>query len=107
MLRLRNLATGTARVYQLLNTTTGDGIYFNYSMLPSEQMLLTLQPGARSCQSSAFGNVFGQIQPGSNLVTLGLLPDMNYVSFFSDNDSFEASLFWQNRGWAIDSGTIS
>ena len=105
-LRLRNLsAAGTARLYQLLNTTTGNGMYFNYTMLPGEQALLTLQPGARSFQSSAFGNIFGKILPGSNLATLNLLPGTNYISFFSDNDSLEAAFFWQPRGWSADSGT--
>ncbi len=106
-LRIRNLATGTARIYQMLNTTTGDGIYFNYSMLPSEQLTLTLQPGQRAFQSTSFGNVFNTILPGSNLATFNLLPGQNYISFFSDNDSVEASFFWQSRGWSIDSGTTT
>ncbi len=107
VLRLRNLhATGTARLYQLLNTTTGAGLYFNYIMLPGEQALLTLQPGQRSFQSSVRGNIFGVIIPGSNLATFNLLSGTNYISFFSDQDSLEASFFWQPKGWAADSGTV-
>ena len=106
-LRLRNRsASGTARLYQLLNTTTGDGLYFNYTMIPGEQAVLTLQPGSRSFQSSAFGNIFGKILPGSNLATFNLLSGTNFVSFFSDNDSLEASFFWQPRGASIDGGTV-
>jgi hypothetical protein len=105
-LRLRNLSTGTARLIQLLNTTTGNGIYFNCSLLPSEQAVLTLTPGARSFTSSMRGNIFGLIQPGSNLATWSLLSGTNYVSFFSDNDSLEASFFWTPKGWSIDSGTV-
>jgi hypothetical protein len=105
-LRLRNRsASGTARLYQLLNTTTNNGIYFNYVMQPGESALLTLQPGARSFQSSAQGNIFGQILPGSNLASFGLLPGTNYVSFFADNDSLEASFFWTPRSWSADGGT--
>ncbi len=106
-LRLRNLsASGTARAFQLLNTTTNDGIWFNYTLLPGEQADLVLQPGARSFTSNARGNIFGVILPGSNLATFNMLPGTNYISFFSDNDSLEASFFWQPRSWSIDGGTI-
>jgi hypothetical protein len=106
-LRLRNLsASGTARIYQLVNTTTGNGLYFNYTMQPGEQATLILQPGERSFQSSAFGNIFGKILPGSNLASFNLLPGTNYLSFFSDNTSLEASIFWQSRGWSSDGGTV-
>ena len=105
-LRLRNLSSGTARAYQLLNTTTGNAIFFNYTLLPSESALLTLQPGARSFTSSMRGNIFGLIQPGSNLATWALLPGTNYVSFFSDNDSLEASFFWTPKSHSIDGGTV-
>lgn len=105
-LRLRNLSSGTAKIYQLMNTLTGDGIYFNYRMQANEQVVLTLQPGARSFQSTSFGNILNAILPGSNLATLNLLPGTNYVSFLSDNDSLIADFFWQPRGWSIDSGTI-
>jgi hypothetical protein len=104
-MRIRNLGAGTARIYQLLNTTTGNGIYFNYTMLPSEQAVLTLQPGQRSFQSSAQGNIFGMILPGSNLATFNLLPGTNYISYFSDGGTVETSFFWQPRGWSADSGT--
>jgi hypothetical protein len=104
-LRLRNLGAGTARIFQLVNTTTGDGIYMNYVMQGGETALLTLQPGQRSFQSSAQGNIFGLILPGSNLATFALLPGTNYISHFADSTSIEASFFWQPRGWSIDSGT--
>jgi hypothetical protein len=105
-LRLRNLSTGTARAYQLVNPITNAGIYFDLSLLPGEQALLTLQPGQRSFQSSFRGNILKSILPGSNLASFNLLPGQNKISFFSDNDSLEASLFWQPKGWGIDSGTV-
>ncbi len=104
-LRLRNNGAGTGRIFQLVNTTTDDGIYFNYVMQGGESALLTLQPGQRSFQSSAQGNVFGLLLPGSNLATFSLLPGTNYVSFFADSSSVEASFFWQPRSWSIDGGT--
>lgn len=105
-LRLRNLSAGTARAFQLLNTTTNTGVYFNYTLLGGEQAHLVLQPGARSFQSNVRGNVINTILPGSNLATLNLLPGTNYISFFADNDSLEVSLYWTTRSWSIDGGTI-
>jgi hypothetical protein len=105
-LRLRNLGAGTGRVFQLLNTTTGNGIYFNYTLLGGEQAVLTLNPGNRSFQSTFRGNVLSSVLPGSNLATFSLLPGTNYVSFFSDNDSLEASFYWTPVGHSIDSGTV-
>lgn len=104
--RWRNLGAGTARIYQLLNTLTGDSLYFNYVMQPGESAALTLQPGQRAFQSSAQGNIIGLILPGSNLATWALLPGINYVSHFCDSGSVETSLIWQPRGWSIDSGTV-
>jgi hypothetical protein len=104
--RIRNLGAGTARLYQIANTTTGDGIYFNYVMQSGESALLNLQPGNRSFQSSARGNIFGMILPGSNLATFNLLAGTNYISHLNDGGTVETSFFWQPRGWSIDSGTM-
>jgi hypothetical protein len=105
-LRLRNRSAGTARVYQTVNATTGDGIYFNLALLAGEQADLVLQPGKRSFTSTFRGNILSSVLPGSNLATFNLLPGTNYISFFSDNDSLEASFFWTPKGWSIDSGTV-
>lgn len=104
-LRARNTGASTARLYQLLNTTTGDGIYFNLSLLGGEEVLLDLSPGARSFTSNFRGNVFGAIIPGSNLATWRLLPGTNYVSYFSDSGSVSTTLYWTNRHWSADVGS--
>lgn len=104
--RLRNLSSGTARVYQIVNPTTGAGIYFNLSLLAGERADLVLMPGKRSFTSTFRGNILNSIIPGSNLATFNLLSGTNYISFFSDNSSLEASFFWQPRGASIDGGTI-
>ncbi len=105
-MRLRNLSSGTAQVYQLVNGVSNDGIYFNLAMLPQEQVTLTLKPGARALTSNVRGNLLRSVVPGSNLATFNLAPGTNYISFFADNDSLEASFFWQPKGWSIDSGTV-
>jgi hypothetical protein len=105
-LRVRNNTTGTARLYQLVNTLTNDGVYFNLNMIPGEVVTLITQPGARSFTSSVRGNVFGAILPGSNLATFRLLSGTNTLSWFADNDNLQTSLYWTPRGWSADSGTI-
>jgi len=105
ILRLRNVSAGTARIYQLANTTTGNEIYFNYVMQSGEQLQLSLQPGSRSLVSSYRGNCFSAILPGSNLAEFNLPSGTSYISFFSDNSSLEVNFFWTPRGFSIDSGT--
>lgn len=108
-LRLRNLSNGTARVYQLLNTTGGttNGVWFNYVMSPGEVSVLNLTPGTRSFTSNSQGNILGLILGGSNLATWRLNPGTNTVSFFSDGASVEASLFWPLRNWSADAEQAS
>jgi hypothetical protein len=103
-LRLRNNAAGTARVYQLLNTTDGTqtGIWLNYIMTPGERAVLNLTPGERAFTSSVSGNILGRILGGSNLASWRLQPGTNTNSFFADNPNVEASLFWDLRNWSAD-----
>lgn len=106
-IRMKNIgASGTARVWQLVNTTTGDGVYFNLSLQPQEEAILNLQPGTRSFTSNYQGNIFGAILPGSNLATLRLLPGTNYMSFYSDSGSVQTSIYWTPRSWSADMGTV-
>lgn len=105
-LRMRNLSSGTARAFHLINFTTGAALYFNLPILAGEVVTLSLAPGNRAFTSSFRGNVFGGIMPGSNLATWSLLSGTNNLSFFADNDSLEIALFWQARGWSADSGTV-
>jgi hypothetical protein len=103
-LRVFNRAAVTSRVYQLLNTTTGDGLWFNYIMQPGEIVTLTTTPGNRSFTSSVRGNIFGAILGGSNIASWRLLPGTNTVSFLADNPSVQADLFWTPRSSSIDGG---
>ncbi len=104
-LRIRNTGSGTARIYQLLNTTTGDGIWFNYVMSPGERAELVLDPSGRTFTSTARGTILSTILPGSNLASWKLLPGTNTVSFFADSPTVEASMFWDTRHWSADGVT--
>jgi hypothetical protein len=105
-IRIRNnTSSGTARLYQLLNATTNDGIFFNIALQPNETATLQLAPGTRSFTSSLRGNIFGNIIPGSNLATWRLLPGTNYINTFADSDNLQTSIFWSPRHWSADAGT--
>lgn len=104
--KARNMGAGTARLFQLVNTFTGDGLYFNYALLPGEEVTLTTEPGMRSFTSSFLGNVFSSILPGSNISGFRLTNGTNYISLFCDSGSVAASMFWTPRSDAVDGGTI-
>lgn len=103
---VKNTGSGTARIYQILNTTTRDGIYFNLSLLAGEDITLVLNPGNRSLISSFRGNIFNNIIGGSNIATFKLVPGLNYISFFSDSDSITTSFYWKPTSWSNAGGTI-
>jgi len=106
-LRIRNPSSGTARVYQLLNTTTGDGLFFNLNLAAGEEVSLTMQPTKRSFVSSFFGPIPDRILRGSNQERWRLLPGTNYVSFFADNDSLVTSFYWTPVHESADGGTVA
>lgn len=107
ILKSRNIGSGTARLFQLLNPTTGARLFFNYILQPGEEVELNLAPGARSFTSDYSGNIFGAIVPGSNLASWNLLSGTNYLSFFADSDNLVNSIYWRPRHWSADSGTVS
>lgn len=107
--KIRSTASsGTARVYQLLNTyPTGDGLWFNSLILqPGEEVVFASGPGGRTLTSSYSGNIFGSIMPGSNIASWRLMPGTNYVSLFCDSDNVAASIYWRARSWSADGGTV-
>jgi hypothetical protein len=107
VLRMRNTGSGTARLYQLLNTTTGDDIYFNLITYPGEYLTLDLTPGARAFTSNTRGNLISSVLGGSNVATWKLLPGTNWLSFFADSASIRADLYWRPRHWSADGGAES
>lgn len=102
VLALRNLSASNARLYQLVNVTTGDGVWFNTSILPGETITLNLRAGAKTLTSDFRGNLLGAVLPGSNLTSWKLAPGTNYISFFAGTSAVEASLSWRPRAWSQD-----
>lgn len=104
--RCRNISGGTIKLWQLVNQTTGDALYFNLSLLAGEEVTLNMAQGSRSFQSSFRGNIFNTILGAGIPPTFGLLPGTNYISFFGDSGSVDAGLYYNPRHWSADGGTV-
>jgi hypothetical protein len=102
---MRNNAVGTTtRVYQLLNKTTSDELYFDLLLAPGEELTINMTPGRRSITSSLRGNMISSLLTGSNLATWRLAPGTNWVSFLANNSNLQTNIYWRPRHWAIDGG---
>lgn len=94
--------SSSARLYQMINYTTGEAIYFNLTLQPGEIVTLDLTPGKKSFTSTFRGNIINTILPGSNVTTWRLLSGSNAVSFWMSGGSGAAKLTWYDRYWSID-----
>ncbi len=94
-LTLQGPSSGTSRIYQLINTTTGAAIYFNYTISAGETAILTLDPTNVTFVSSFQGNILNTILPGSDTTAFVLQPGANTIAFFSAASSVSATLDWQ------------
>jgi hypothetical protein len=102
---MRNNAVGTTtRIYQLLNDTTNDKLYFDLELAPNEELTINMTPGRRSITSSFRGNMISSLLTGSNLATWRLAPGTNWVSFLGNNSNLQTNIYWRPRHWAIDGG---
>lgn len=99
-------ASGTATVYQLINTTTGAAIYFDtLTISAGEIMTLTLTPTNISFTSTFQGNIIGRILPISTLAGWQLQPGANTVSFYASSSTVTATIRWRDQyGWLEDAG---
>jgi hypothetical protein len=90
-------ATGTSRIFQLINTTTGIGIFLNYTINAGEVATFILDPVNPSYMSTFLGNIQNTILPGSQPSLLALTPGSNTISFYAADSTVVATLFWQKR----------
>jgi hypothetical protein len=95
-------STGSARVYEVTNVTTGKAVYFNLTMLAGETITLNLQPDTLSMVSSFRGNVLSSVLPGSALSELFLAPGTNTVRFLAAGSTMSATLQWRSAYMSVD-----
>jgi hypothetical protein len=97
--------TGPGRLYQMVNYTTGDKIYFDNLVLNSgEEVVLDLRPGKKTFVSSFRGNIIHTIRPDSDVATFALAPGENDVSILIDDATAAGALLWAERHWSVDGG---
>lgn len=93
-----------SRIYSIGNTTTGEYIYLNTTINPSEIITIDLRPGRKSITSSFRGNIYGDILPGSMFSFFHLAPGSNSITFMTDDSSVTATMRWRERCYSLDSG---
>jgi hypothetical protein len=101
-LRLNGPSSGTARIYELLNTTTGRSIYLNYTMNVGEMALLQFQPDNLSFVSSFVGNIANTILPGSSEADFFLAPGANTIVIFSTGSTATGVIYWRPQFTSLD-----
>lgn len=104
----RIMFTGPGRVYQVINTTTGDALYFNLTLLAGETATLDLTPNNISFASTFRGNILNAIIPGSQLASFRLLPGANTISVFisgTTTAATSATMIWTPAYLSVDDAT--
>jgi len=97
--------TGTGLLRQIVNTTTGRGIYFNdLTLLSGEVITMDLRPDNITMVSSFRGSVKGYVLKGSNL-DFPLIPGTNRIATFIDgttDSNTKAVMKWTKHLHGVD-----
>lgn len=101
---LNGPSSGTARVFSLTNTATGQRIFFNLTMQVGEQVVINFDPANISAISTFQGNVLGSILPGSDLTDFGLQPGANNISLLIGSSTATATLVWTTASGSLADG---
>ncbi|KPV52151.1 hypothetical protein SE17_17195 [Kouleothrix aurantiaca] len=94
--------SGSARAYQLLNTTTGRAIYLNLTIQAGETVTLTFDPAALSFTSDFRGNIADAILPGSQESDFFLQPGANTMTLLVSSSTVTATLRWRPTVASLD-----
>lgn len=99
---IRGPSSGSSRIYQLVNFTTGRAIYLNYTIQAGEVATLSLQPDNLVLNSTFQGNISNTILAGSNVADFFLAPGDNVISFYAADATVEASMRWRPSYVSLD-----
>lgn len=92
-IRIAGPSSGTARIYQILNTRTGALLYLNLTMNASEIVLVRVGAQGATIESNFRGMINSVILPGSSQ-TLALEKGANTLSFFTTSTTVAARAWW-------------
>lgn len=95
---------GPGHIYTIRSITTGDELFFNYTLKDGEKAILDLSGQSKTFISTFAGNLLAQgaIIAGSDLSTFRLLPGDNDISIFVDNASATVTMTWDTRFISFD-----
>jgi len=95
-------SSGTSRIYQIVNYTTGRAIYLNLTLIAGETARMVLAPDNLSFTSDFQGNIASAIMQGSNTADFFLQPGANLMSFFSASSTVVATLYYRPNYASLD-----
>jgi hypothetical protein len=95
--------TGALRLVRLVNFTTGEAIYFNYTNNAGETLTIDLSEDAKTVTSSWRGPLLDAVIPGSNLSTFRLMKGNNIIGIYIGSaTSPAATLSFTPLHWSTD-----
>jgi hypothetical protein len=95
-------SSGTARIWSIVNVTTGRAIYLNLTLSLGEVATLVFTPDNLSFTSTFQGNVANAIMLGSSTADFFLQPGANSVAFFSASSTVVATLYYRPAFVSLD-----
>lgn len=99
---IKGPSSGTARIFSVVNATTGRAIYLNLTISAGETVVMVFQPDNLSFTSDFQGNVAGSILGGSNEADFFLNPGANSIAFLSASSTVTATMQWRPAFASID-----
>jgi hypothetical protein len=75
--------TGTGRVWEITNVTSGHSLYFDYALSSGETITINIEQN--SITSSLSGAILSVLAPGSNFSEFVLEPGDNIISAFAES----------------------
>lgn len=96
---------GPGQLYEVVNWTTGEALFFDLVLLEGETLTIDLAPGVKSVVSSFRGSVVNTLLPGSQFATWRLLPGGNQLGVYMTGTTAlsGAVVQWSERFWSLDS----
>lgn len=101
-LTIKGPSSGTSRIYEIKNYTTGRAIYLDYTINTGETAILRFDPDNLSFTSDFQGNIASKILTGSNESDFFLQPGANSMSFFAADSTVTATLQWRPQFLSLD-----
>ncbi len=102
ILTITGPSSGTSRIYQIVNPTTGRAVYLSLIINAGETATFNFDPANLSFISDFQGNIASTILSGSNEADFFLQPGDNVLSFFADSSTVTATLRWQPSYVSLD-----